>query len=320
MEVHTLTKAECKTVGTINEALKRVIYGIGENDTRDQTIIVQLRKTGIQYDVQDAEHSAYLGQIKIPDITRNNITVQLIGERDIGTTLIGGIHSESADFSVSNINFVGDGQDHENWKVPPDKNHPNGGAPNKAFYGDSQANADRCTFTGYYVAIECGKGLRMIGQNNIFKNNYIAWKLTARNNNGGNPDALNCVFEDNEYAIWVESFHFMPSFYAPTGCTFTDNGCDVRNSDRWWFIPGNYFTHSGSPGPGPVNEAVGNGNTFCYPMGAKRDCRLYAARRGRRHRFQRADQHLPDAGKRAERQDLQGRGRRAGQHSCHLLL
>lgn len=27
MEVHTLTKAECKTVGTINEALKRVIYG-----------------------------------------------------------------------------------------------------------------------------------------------------------------------------------------------------------------------------------------------------------------------------------------------------
>ena len=58
----------------------------------------------------------------------------------------------------------------------------------------------------------------------------------------------------------------MPSFYAPTGCTFTDNGCDVRNSDRWWFIPGNYFTHSGSPGPGPVNEAVGNGNTYCYPM------------------------------------------------------
>ena len=265
MEVHTLTKAECKTVGTINEALKRVIYGIGENDTRDQTIIVQLRKTGIQYDVQDAEHSAYLGQIKIPDITRNNITVQLIGERDIGTTLIGGIHSESADFSVSNINFVGDGQDHENWKVPPDKNHPNGGAPNKAFYGDSQANADRCTFTGYYVAIECGKGLRMIGQNNIFKNNYIAWKLTARNNNGGNPDALNCVFEDNEYAIWVESFHFMPSFYAPTGCTFTDNGCDVRNSDRWWFIPGNYFTHNRNPGP--VNEiGGGSGNTYCYPM------------------------------------------------------
>lgn len=265
MKVHTLKAAECKTVGTINDALEKVIYGIDENDTRDQTIIVQLRQTGTQYDAQDAERSAYLGQIKIPDISRNNITVQLIGERGIGTTLIGGIHSESADFSVSNINFVGDGQDHENWQVP-DENHPNGGAPNKAFYGNSRGNARDCTFTGYHVAIECGKGLRMIGQNNVFKNNHIAWKLTARNNNGGNPSAHDCVFEDNEYALYVEKFYFAPSRYAPTACTFTDNVHDVRNSDRWWFIPGNYFTHSGSPGPGPVNEAVGNGNTFCYPM------------------------------------------------------
>lgn len=263
MKVHTLTEAECKTVGTINKALEKVIYGIGENDTRDQTIIVQLRQTGTQYDAQDAEHSAYLGQIKIPDIKRNNITVQLIGEGGIGTTLIGGIHSESADFSVSNINFVGDGQDHENWRVP-DENHPNGGAPNKAFYGNSRGNARDCTFTGYHVAIECGKGLRMIGQNNVFKNNHIAWKLTARNNNGGNPSAHDCVFEDNEYALYVEKFYFAPSWYAPTACTFTDNVHDVRNSDRWWFIPGNYFKHSDSLGP--VNEAVGNGNTFCYPM------------------------------------------------------
>lgn len=263
MKVHTLTGAECKTVGTINKALEEVIYGIDKNDTRDQTIIVQLRKTGTQYDAQDAEYSAYLGQIKIPDIERNNITVQLIGEGGIGTTLIGGIHSESADFSVSNINFVGDGQDHENWQVP-DKNHPNGGAPNKAFYGNSRGNARDCTFTGYHVAIECGKGLRMIGQNNVFKNNHIAWKLTARNNNGGNPSAQNCVFKGNNYALYVEKFYFAPSWYAPTACTFTDNVHDVRNSDRWWFIPGNYFTHSGILGP--VNEAVGNGNTFCYPM------------------------------------------------------
>ena len=145
-----------------------------------------------------------------------------------------------------------------------DNVNPNGGAPNEAFRGNSRANARDCTFTGYYVAISCGRELRMCGRNNTFRNNHIAWRISTENNNGGNPDALNCVFEDNEYAIWVESFHFMPSFYAPTGCTFTDNGCDVRNSDRWWFIPGNYFTHSGSLGP--VNEAVGNGNTFCYPM------------------------------------------------------
>lgn len=264
MKVHTLTGAECKTVGTINKALEEVIYGIDKNDTRDQTIIVQLRKTGTQYDAQDAEYSAYLGQIKIPDIERNNITVQLIGEGGIGTTLIGGIQSETAAFSVSNVNFIGNGKDKETWKVSED--NPNGGAPNMAFYGNSRGNARDCTFTGYYVAISCGKELRMCGRNNTFRNNHIAWRISTENNNGGNPDALNCVFEDNEYAIWVESFHFMPSFYAPTGCTFTDNGCDVRNSDRWWFIPGNYFTHSGSPGPGPVNEAVGNGNTFCYPM------------------------------------------------------
>ena len=268
MEVHTLTKAECKTVGTINEALKRVIYGIGENDTRDQTIIVQLRKTGTQYDAQDAEYSAYLGQIKIPDIERNNITVQLIGEGGIGTTLIGGIHSESADFSVSNINFVGDGQDHENWQVP-DKNHPNGGAPNKAFYGNSRGNARDCTFTGYHVAIECGKGLRMIGQNNVFKNNHIAWKLTARNNNGGNPSAHDCVFEDNEYALWVENFHLAPSWYAPRFCEFINNDCDVHNvAGRWWFLPGNYFKHGNRERP--VNDEISIGKVFCYPM-AKRD-------------------------------------------------
>lgn len=268
MKVHTLTGAECKTVGTINKALEEVIYGIDKNDTRDQTIIVQLRKTGTQYDAQDAEYSAYLGQIKIPDIERNNITVQLIGEGGIGTTLIGGIHSESADFSVSNINFVGDGQDHENWQVP-DKNHPNGGAPNKAFYGNSRGNARDCTFTGYHVAIECGKGLRMIGQNNVFKNNHIAWKLTARNNNGGNPSAHDCVFEDNEYALWVENFHLAPSWYAPRFCEFINNDCDVHNvAGRWWFLPGNYFKHGNRERP--VNDEISIGKVFCYPM-AKRD-------------------------------------------------
>ena len=63
------------------------------------------------------------------------------GDWDKHTTLIGGIHSESVDFSVSSIDFVGNGKDNENWQVPEES--PNAGAPNKAFYGDSQANADR---------------------------------------------------------------------------------------------------------------------------------------------------------------------------------
>lgn len=257
---HTLDAEQCKTVKAINEGLKNVIQDI---ESGEHVITVDLRSTGEEYHAENPDSSAYRGQILIPDIKQNNVDVSVeFRGAEGGTTLIGGIQSETAAFSVSNVNFIGNGKDKETWKVSED--NPNGRAPNMAFYGNSRANARDCTFTGYYVAISCGRELRMCGRNNTFRNNHIAWRISTENKNGGNPDALNCVFEDNEYAIWVESFHFMPSFYAPTGCTFTDNGCDVRNSDRWWFIPGNYFTHSGSLGP--VNEAVGNGNTFCYPM------------------------------------------------------
>lgn len=257
---HALKPEQCKTVKAINEGLKNVIQDI---ESGEHVITVDLRSTGEEYHAENPDSSAYRGQIVIPDIKQNNVdvSVEFRGARG-GTTLIGGIQSETAAFSVSNVNFIGNGSGSQKWEV--DNVNPNGGAPNEAFRGNSRANARDCTFTGYYVAISCGRELRMCGRNNTFRNNHIAWRISTENKNGGNPDALNCVFEDNEYAIWVESFHFMPSFYAPTGCTFTDNGCDVRNSDRWWFIPGNYFTHSGSLGP--VNEAVGNGNTFCYPM------------------------------------------------------
>ena len=258
---HTLDAEQCKTVKAINEGLEEVIQGI---ESGEHVITVDLRRTGEEYSASDSDRSAYRGQILIPDIKQNNVDVSVeFRGAEGGTTLIGGIQSETAAFSVSNVNFIGNGKDKETWKVSED--NPNGGAPNMAFYGNSRGNARDCTFTGYYVAISCGRELRMCGRNNTFRNNHIAWRISTENKNGGNPDALNCVFEDNEYAIWVESFHFMPSFYAPTGCTFTDNGCDVRNSDRWWFIPGNYFTHNGNPGP--VNEiGGGSGNTYCYPM------------------------------------------------------
>ena len=258
---HTLDAEQCKTVKAINEGLEEVIQGI---ESGEHVITVDLRRTGEEYSASDSDRSAYRGQILIPDIKQNNVdvTVEFRGARG-GTTLIGGIQSETAAFSVSNVNFIGNGSGSQKWEV--DNVNPNGGAPNEAFRGNSRANARDCTFTGYYVAISCGRELRMCGRNNTFRNNHIAWRISTENKNGGNPDALNCVFEDNEYAIWVESFHFMPSFYAPTGCTFTDNGCDVRNSDRWWFIPGNYFRHNGNPGP--VNEiGGGSGNTYCYPM------------------------------------------------------
>lgn len=258
---HALKPEQCETVEAINEGLKNVIQDI---ESGEHVITVDLRSTGEEYHAEKPDSSAYRGQIVIPDIKQNNVdvTVEFRGARG-GTTLIGGIQSETAAFGVSNVNFIGNGKDEETWKVSED--NLNAGAPNEAFRGNSRANASGCTFTGYYVAISCEEGLRMCGRNNTFRNNHIAWRISTENKNGGNPDALNCVFEDNEYAIWVESFYFMPSFYAPTGCTFTDNRYDVRNSDRWWFIPGNYFTHNRNPGP--VNEiGGGSGNTYCYPM------------------------------------------------------
>lgn len=260
---HALKPEQCETVGTINAGLEAAIGGIQKPG--EYVIIVNLRSTGEEYHAENPDSSAYRGQIVIPDIKQNNVdvSVEFRGAKGTSTTLIGGIKSETAAFSVSDVNFIGNGSGTTNWEV--DNVNPNGGAPNEAFRGNSRANASDCTFTGYYVAISCGRDLRMCGRNNTFKKNHIAWKIGKENKNGGNPDALNCVFEGNEYAIWVESFFFMPSFYAPTGCTFTDNGCDVRNSDRWWFIPGNYFTHNGNPGP--VNEiGGGSGNTYCYPM------------------------------------------------------
>lgn len=262
---HTLDAEQCKTVKAINEGLEEVIQGI---ESGEHVITVDLRRTGEEYSASDSDHSAYRGQILIPDIKQNNVdvTVEFRGVRG-GTTLIGGIQSETAAFSVSNVNFIGNGKDKETWKVSED--NPNGRAPNMAFYGNSRANARDCTFTGYHVAIECGKGLRMIGQNNVFKNNHIAWKLTARNNNGGNPSAHDCVFENNEYALWVENFHLAPSWYAPRFCEFINNDCDVHNvAGRWWFLPGNYFKHGNRERP--VNDEISIGKVFCYPM-AKRD-------------------------------------------------
>lgn len=262
---HALKPEQCKTVKAINEGLEEVIQGI---ESGEHVITVDLRRTGEEYSASDSDRSAYRGQILIPDIKQNNVDVSVeFRGAEGGTTLIGGIQSETAAFSVSNVNFIGNGKDKETWKVSED--NPNGGAPNMAFYGNSRGNARDCTFTGYHVAIECGKGLRMIGQNNVFKNNHIAWKLTARNNNGGNPSAHDCVFEDNEYALWVENFHLAPSWYAPRFCEFINNDCDVHNvAGRWWFLPGNYFKHGNRERP--VNDEISIGKVFCYPM-AKRD-------------------------------------------------
>ena len=188
------------------------------------------------------------------------------GVQNIPVTLSGGIYSDTIPFSVAGINFKGagkyNGQYRKTWEDGPNK-----GNRNVAFDGNSMSNLTNCTFTGYDIAIKCGTSLRMFGRYNTFTKNHIAWKLSEACKGDGNPDAQSCVFKENDYALYVEKFNGFPSSYAPRYCRFIENTFDVYNgSGRWWFIPDNYFTHSDSDSRGPVNEAVGNGNTFCYPM------------------------------------------------------
>ena len=106
----------------------------------------------------------------------------------------------------------------------------------------------------------------MFGRYNTFTENHIAWKLSEACKGDGNPDAQSCVFEKNDYALYVEKFNGFPSSYAPRYCRFIDNVCDVYNgSGRWWFLPGNYFEHE--EGRKIVYDTSADATpVFCYPM------------------------------------------------------
>ena len=135
-----------------------------------------------------------------------------------------------------------------------------------AFDGNSESNLSNCTFTGYDIAIKCGTSLRMFGRYNTFTENHIAWKLSEACKGDGNPDAQSCVFEENDYALYVENFNGFPSNYAPRYCRFIDNGYDVYNgSGRWWFLPGNYFEHEGDRKI-VYDTSADATPVFCYPM------------------------------------------------------
>ena len=266
MEDISLTNEQCKSVEAINAALEAKIEELQEKNAKAEADMYTI----IAY-LTDTKPNTYRGRIKIPDAQVDGVElwVQIMGVgqnqgvEKIPVTLSGGIYSDTIPFSAAGINFKGAGEEYATWP----EGRPNEGKPNVAFDGNSMSNVSNCTFTGYDIAIKCGTSLRMFGRYNTFTKNHIAWKLSEECEGDGNPDAQSCVFKKNDYALYVENFNGFPSSYAPRYCRFIDNGYDVYNgSGRWWFIPGNYFTHSDSLGPGPVNEAVGNGNTFCYPM------------------------------------------------------
>ncbi len=65
----------------------------------------------------------------------------------------------------------------------------------------------------------------------------------------------------------MENFNGFPSNYAPRYCRFIDNGYDVYNgSGRWWFLPGNFFSHNGILMPVYDRISAGATSVFCYPM------------------------------------------------------
>ena len=263
-ESNYIELSDCETVRDINEKLESKIDEITEPGKYN--IAVLLSKTG------KTEEDAYCGRIKIPDIQKDGISiwVEIRGVGNDPATLFGGIYSDTIPFSTARINFVGAGRDKNGQYKETWEDGPNEGKPNVAFDGNSESNLTNCTFTGYDIAIKCGTSLRMFGRYNTFTKNHIAWKLSEACKGDGNPDAQSCVFKENDYALYVENFNGFPSRYAPRYCRFIDNVCDVYNgSGRWWFLPGNFFSHNGIPMPMYDRISAGATSVFCYPMATR---------------------------------------------------
>lgn len=269
MEDISLTNEQCKSVEAINEALEAEIKELQDKKAEADMYTITAYLT-------DTQPNTYCGRIKIPDAQVDGVElwVQILGigqgpnegMENIPVTLSGGIYSDTIPFSVAGINFKGAGKEYETW--PEDG--PNAGKLNVAFDGNSESNLRNCTFTGYDIAIKCGTSLRMFGRYNTFTENHIAWKLSEACKGDGNPDAQSCVFKENDYALYVEKFNGFPSNYAPRYCRFIDNQYDVYNgSGRWWFLPGNFFSHNGSLMPVYDRISAGATSVFCYPMATR---------------------------------------------------
>ena len=269
MEDISLTNEQCKSVEAINTALESEIKKLQENNAKSEADMYTITAY-----LTDTKPNTYRGQIRIEDwrVDGVELWVQIMGVgqnqgvEKIPVTLTGGIYSDTIPFSVAGINFKGAGKEYKTW--PEDG--PNAGKLNVAFDGNSESNLSNCTFTGYDIAIKCGTSQRMFGRYNTFTENHIAWKLSEACEGDGNPDAQSCVFEENDYALYVENFNGFPSNYAPRYCRFIDNGYDVYNgSGRWWFLPGNFFSHNGILMPVYDRISAGATSVFCYPMATR---------------------------------------------------
>lgn len=255
---------DCKTVGEINAAVQTQMKQIENSGTQ--------RRTQIRVIMQEPEYTGQIVVPSVPDSIRDIMDgVTFEGWNNSGrVTLHGGIRSESAGIYAGNISFIGAGKENRNWPADGE----NAGAENAALYGAGGGSEGNCVFTGYYYAIKMTGGVRLCGTNNYFKDNHIAWYVEYHDGYGGNPNAELCVFEKNDIAIQIEEFSdYLPmSFYAPGRCEFIDNTLDIlldekSNSNRTWFIPGNYFAHTDENGIEQLKTMISPATAVSfYPM------------------------------------------------------
>lgn len=241
--------------------------------------VINNNSKAVQYCVVNLEGKEYEGTIEIPKEATGRVIVILQGNSDNPnnrTILKGGIKSDCDTVSVENIDFRGanyqenDAAYTEAYMNSISATWPNSSTPNYALYGSGRGNSVNCSFEGYKQAVVWTEGSRLLGLNNTYRYNDIGWYINIDKDydNGLNTDATGSRFENNNYAIWAQSFggfKYTNDFAIHVReNVFIDNECDVNNrSGRWWYIPGNYFAHGEDEGPD--TRTRGEGGTACYP-------------------------------------------------------
>lgn len=240
--------------------------------------VISSNKDAVKYCVVNLKPITYEGTIEIPEETTGRVIVILQGNSDNPnnrTILKGGIKSDCDTVSVENIDFRGAdySDDKDSYGKYSDKwtEGENAGKDNYALYGSGRGNSVNCSFEGYKQAVVWTEGSRLLGLNNTYRYNDIGWYINIDDSydNGLNTDATGSRFENNNYAIWAQSFggfKYTNDFAIHVReNVFIDNECDVNNrSCRWWYIPGNYFEHEKEAGPDIKTR--GESGTSCYPM------------------------------------------------------
>lgn len=274
------------SVSCYSERVKAEEVDISGDDVKDVAAInakladvINNNSKAVQYCVVNLEGKEYEGTIEIPKETTGRVIVILQGKRDRQgnrTILNGGIKSDCDTVSVENIDFRGanyqenDAAYTEAYMNSISATWPNSSTPNYALYGSGRGNSVNCSFEGYKQAVVWTEGSRLLGLNNTYRYNDIGWYINIDKDydNGLNTDATGSRFENNNYAIWAQSFggfKYTNDFAIHVrDNVFIDNECDVNNrSGRWWYIPGNYFAHGEDEGPD--TRTRGEGGTSCYP-------------------------------------------------------